>query len=205
MATALTAATTMRSRNMQKISPPSPWVTRFLNAMGPVESDDGRPGGEALDVACGAGRHIAPCRALGLHVLAIDKDISRAARFADDPWVTLCAEDLESENAVFAPPATYNIVIVTNYLWRPILADIVSAVGSRGMLIYETFAVGNELFGKPSNPDFLLRPGELLEAVSGRLVPIAYEHRCLENPERAVQRICAVHPDHEWLSAPPKV
>ncbi len=190
---------------MPETAPPSAWVTRFLNAMPPVKPYDGKPGGEALDVACGSGRHIAPCRALGMHVVAIDRDISRASQFADDPWVTLREEDLEDGGKFPVPPATYDVVIVTNYLWRPILPDIVASVASNGILIYETFAIGNERFGKPSNPNFLLRPGELLEAVHGQLVPIAYEHVCLRNPDRIVQRICACSPDHEWLSTPPLI
>jgi hypothetical protein len=84
-------------------------------------------------------------------------------------------------------------VVVTNYLHRPLLASLVEAVGEGGLLLYETFAAGNERFGKPSNPDFLLRPGELLEAVRGRLRVLAYEDRRIDAPRPAlVQRICAV-------------
>ena len=96
-------------------------------------------------------------------------------------------------------------MIVTKYLWRPILPDIVGCVARDGLLIYETFAVGNERYGRPSNPDFLLRPGELIDAVRGRLVPIAFEHVTLSNPQRIVQRIAAVGPNHPWLRDPPKV
>ena len=83
-------------------------------------------------------------------------------------------------------------VVVTNYLHRPILADIIAAVAPEGLLIYETFARGNEAFGKPSNPDFLLAPGELLEAVRGRLRVLAYEDLIVDDPKpAAVQRIAA--------------
>jgi hypothetical protein len=93
----------------------------------------------------------------------------------------------------------FDVVIVTNYLWRPLMPAIVGAVADDGLLIYETFARGNERFGRPSNPDFLLRPGELLEAVRPRLTPIAYEHVRLEAPMRIVERICAVGPGHRWI------
>lgn len=92
-------------------------------------------------------------------------------------------------------------MIVTNYLWRPLLPAIVAAVAADGLLIYETFAAGNEQLGRPSNPDFLLRPGELLEAVRGHLVPVAYEHVRLDDPARIVQRICAAGRRHEWINS----
>lgn len=93
---------------------------------------------------------------------------------------------------------TFGLVVVTNYLWRPILPDIVAAVARDGLLVYETFAAGHERYGRPDNPDFLLRPGELIDAVSRRLTPLAYEHVKLAEPDRIVQRICAAGPLHPW-------
>jgi hypothetical protein len=87
----------------------------------------------------------------------------------------------------------FDVVVVTNYLWRPLLPTIVDSVAPGGLLIYETFAIGNEAFGKPSNPDFLLRPGELLQACQG-LDVLAYEHGLLRQPTRCVQRIAACKP-----------
>ena len=87
-------------------------------------------------------------------------------------------------------------MVVTNYLWRPLLPNLVAAVDAGGVLLYETFARGNEAYGRPSNPDFLLRPGELLEAVRGELQTVAYEHGFAEHPRPAIrQRICALRSD----------
>jgi hypothetical protein len=85
------------------------------------------------------------------------------------------------------------VVVVTNYLWRPLFPMILDAVDAGGMLLYETFAHGNEAYGPPRNPDFLLAPGELIEVARGRLQIVAYEHGCLERPRPAIkQRLCAV-------------
>ena len=88
---------------------------------------------------------------------------------------------------------TFGAVVVTNYLWRPLLSTIVDSVAPGGVLLYETFAIGNEAFGRPSRPDFLLQPGELLEACS-TLQVVAYEQGYLEDPPRVVQRIAALRP-----------
>jgi hypothetical protein len=92
---------------------------------------------------------------------------------------------------------------VTNYLWRPLLAAIVAAVAPAGVLLYETFAHGQERYGRPSNPEFLLRPGELIEAVQPSLVTLAYEHVRLSDPPRRVQHIAAVGRESPHLSDPP--
>jgi hypothetical protein len=92
----------------------------------------------------------------------------------------------------------FDAVVVTNYLWRPLLTALVDAVAADGVLIYETFALGNERHGRPSNPEFLLNPGELLEAVATRLVVVAYESGLAAGPPpRVVQRLCAVGPGRE--------
>ena len=101
-------------------------------------------------------------------------------------------------------------VVVTNYLWRPRLPDIVTAVAPGGVLLYETFAAGNETVGKPSRADFLLQPGELLAACTGLRV-VAYEDGFLPSPDRFVQRIAAVRsaaglggsPERHPLGGPP--
>lgn len=164
---------------------PSSWVMRFL----PLLRQDAR----VLDVACGAGRHFAPVLGRGGRVVGVDRDISAArGRWGTDPAVMLVEADLEGG----APPPfqgmTFDGVVVTNYLWRPLLAGIVGVVAADGVLLYETFALGQERFGRPRNPDFLLCPGELLEAVAGRLHVVAYEHVRLSTPDRVVQRIAAV-------------
>ena len=124
----------------------------------------------------------------------MDRDTSRLGELRADPRVTVIEADLEDTAHPWRPkPDTFAAIVVTNYLWRPLLPALVDALRPAGVLLYETFARGNERFGKPSNPDFLLKPGELLNAVEGRLTVVAYEHGEIGDPPRAVvQRICAV-------------
>jgi SAM-dependent methyltransferase len=163
-----------------------------------------RPGGTVLDVACGSGRHLRLALERGLCVVGVDRTLDGVADLQGRPGVELVAADLETGGAWPLGARRFDGVVVTNYLWRPILRDIVSSVGGGGVLVYETFAEGNGRHGRPSNPDFLLAPGELLAAVAGRLMPIAYAHATLDDPARIVQRIVAVAPDHDWLIDPPK-
>lgn len=162
---------------------PSRWIARFAPLIAP---------GAVLDVACGAGRHTALLRALGHDVTAIDRDISRLGPLADDAGVEALEADLEDGGPWPLGARRFAGVVVANYLHRPLLPALIDAVGEGGVLIYETFAAGNERVGRPSNPDFLLRPGELLAAVAGELAVIAYESGVVETPKPAViQRICA--------------
>ena len=170
---------------------PSAWVRRFAPLM---------PHGQVLDLACGGGRHSRLLASLGLDVLAVDRDPQSLAATAGERIRTL-AFDLERP-AVETDPAfplaegRYTGIVVTNYLHRPLLPLLLSSLAEGGVLVYETFAQGNGQFGKPSNPDFLLAPGELLQAVadhpdrSGFHV-IAYEDGYIASPKPAmVQRIC---------------
>ncbi len=161
--------------------PPSPWVARWAPLI--------RPGGEVLDLACGSGRHARYLARLGFEVVAVDRD---PTLFPDPPaGVTLVAADLESGPWPF-PGRAFDAIVATNYLHRPLLPVLVSSLEPGGVLVYETFARGNERFGKPSNPDFLLLPGELLEVARGRLRVVAYEDVVVEEPRQAaVQRLCA--------------
>lgn len=161
--------------------------------------------GRVLDVACGSGRHLRLALACGYEVTGADRDLSGVADLEGVPGVELVAADLEEGRPFPFRSHTFAGVIVTNYLWRPILPDIVACVAPDGVLIYETFTVGNERFGRVKNPAFLLKPGELVEAVLGRLVPIAFEHVKLGDAERIVQRIAAVGPEHSWLRDPPEI
>ena len=142
-----------------------------------------------LDVACGSGRHSRLLARLGFEVDAVDRD---PALFADPPArVRLLGADLEAAPWPYAG-RRFDAIVVTNYLHRPLLGVLCASLEEGGVLIYETFARGNERFGKPSNPDFLLVPGELLEAVRGRLRVLAYEDRIVELPKpAAIQRLAA--------------
>jgi SAM-dependent methyltransferase len=175
---------------------PSAWAERFLGGV--------RPGGRILDVACGAGRHLRLALKLGYSVVGVDRDLGGVEDLRGRRRVELVCADLEEGNSVPFASEVFDGVIVTNYLWRPLLPFVVAAVARDGVLIYETFAVGQEQFGRPANPDFLLRPGELIDAVRPRLVPVTYEHVTLLDPPRRVQRIAAVGPDHKWLIDAPR-
>lgn len=165
--------------------PPSPWVARWTALI--------RPGGEVLDLACGSGRHARYLAALGFEVVAVDRD---PALFPDPPaGVTLLGADLEAGRWPF-DGRRFDAIVVTNYLHRPLLAVLAGSLEPGGVLVYETFARGNERFGKPSNPDYLLAPGELLEAVRGTLRVVAYEDLVVSVPRpAAVQRLCARRDD----------
>ena len=161
-------------------SSPSAWVQRWSHLV--------PAGGTVLDVACGSGRHVRWFADRGHHVTGVDRD---AAALAD---LALIAEvhvaDIEGGPWPF-DGRRFDAVIVTNYLWRELLPVLVASVAEGGVLIYETFAAGNASVGKPSNPQFLLRPGELL-SVAQALRVVAYEDGFLDAPARYVQRLAAV-------------
>ncbi|MFC0402877.1 class I SAM-dependent methyltransferase [Paraburkholderia rhizosphaerae] len=151
------------------------------------------PGGAVLDVASGAGRHARWFAARGHPVTAIDRDVAAIATMCGEPNIATVAADIENAAWPLADDARFAAVIVTNYLHRPLFPQLLRALAPGGVLIYETFAHGNETVGKPSNPDFLLKPGELLDAVRGPLRVVAYQDGFLADPRPAfVQRICAV-------------
>ena len=160
---------------------PSAWVQRWISWI--------RPGGAVLDVACGSGRHARLLARLGFEVDAVDRD---TGVFADPPDnVELRQADIESGPWPYAG-RRFDGIVVTNYLHRPLIPVLAGSLEPGGVLIYETFARGNERFGKPSNPAFLLAPGELLEAARGKLRVIAFEDLVVDDPRpAAVQRLCA--------------
>ena len=163
---------------------PSAWVSRWADRV--------PAGGGVLDLACGGGRHARFFAALGHPVEAVDRDLGLPSRLAGVAGITARIADLENapwpyEGARFAG------IVVANYLHRPLFPRLVAALAPGGVLIYETFAAGNERYGRPTNPDFLLRAGELLEVVRGQLRVMAYEDVIVSEPKpAAVQRICAV-------------
>jgi SAM-dependent methyltransferase len=147
--------------------------------------------GDVLDVAAGGGRHARLFAARGHPVVAVDRD-TVALRAAAVAGVDVVTADLENAPWPLGD-RTFAAVVVSDYLWRPLLPRLVAAVAPGGALLYTTFAVGNERFGRPRNPDFLLRPGELLEAVRGVLEVREYRHGEAGSPPTAVrQELCAV-------------
>jgi SAM-dependent methyltransferase len=179
-------------------SKPSPWVARFAPLV---------PGGEVLDLACGGGRHARHFAALGHPVLALDRD-PQALALAAGPGISTFEYDLERQEEGTSSGAAWPFgagrfagIVVTNYLHRPLLAELAASLRPDGVLIYETFAMGNEAFGKPSNPHFLLARGELLGfALRAGLRVLAFEDGRADGPVDApkpamLQRLCACGPD----------
>jgi SAM-dependent methyltransferase len=162
--------------------PPSDWVKRFLPLV--------RPGGRVLDLAAGRGRHTRLLLDHGFTVCAVDRDIA-ALRPLAGPRCDVMEIDLET-GAPWPLGGGYDAIVVTGYLFRPLLPAIGDALAQGGVAIYETFALGNEQLGRPRDPEFLLRPGELLDAFAG-LTIVAFEQGKVVFPRPAiVQRIAAI-------------
>jgi len=170
-----------------RIIEPSPWVRRFAPLV--------RSGGTVLDLACGGGRHARYFLALGYPVAMVDRDSGPVGDLAGHRGAEIIEADLESDAPWPLAERSFAAVIVVNYLHRPLLPRLIGALEDGGVLIYETFARGNEHFSRPRNPDHLLKSGELLEAVRGKLQVIAYEHGIDERaPLPGVkQRLCAIN------------
>lgn len=168
----------------------SAWVVRFASLV--------TAGGRVLDLACGRGRHARFFAACGCHVVAIDRDAAALAAIRGVEGVTRIVADLE-----VAPwpttIGTFDAIVVTNYLHRALFANILAALADDGILIYETFAHGNERYGKPSNPDYLLAPGELLAQIGATLTVVAFEQGVSAGATPSVvQRIAAVGRARAW-------
>jgi SAM-dependent methyltransferase len=168
-------------------SGPSAWVQSHAGLV--------KPRGKVLDLAAGSGRHARYFKDLGYQVTALDRDVSRLQDLAGR-GVEVMAGDLEDGSPWPLGAREFDGVVVTNYLHRPLLPHLASALATSGVLIYETFGIGNERFGKPSNPNFLLRPGELLEfAAAHGLQVLAYACGEVAEPKRATtQRMVARRP-----------
>ncbi len=163
---------------------PSRWVGRFVPLL--------RTGGAVLDLACGSGRHTRELAARGFAVTAVDRDAEAVAP------LEACAEVIVADIEAGPWPLAdrrFDGIVVTNYLWRPLLPRIAEALAVGGVLLYETFAHGQQTVGRPSRPEFLLQPGELLAAFAGLRI-VAFEDGCEEPPAttapRFVQRLAAV-------------
>jgi len=162
----------------------SAWVKRFA----PLIPQDGL----VLDLACGSGRHALLLAGMGHRVLAVDQDVG-AVDALGNPLIASRKLDLEGEEWPLWD-CEFSAIVVTNYLYRPHIDQLPKMLQINGVLIYETFAQGNGDFGKPSNPNFLLNPGELLTFASRHdLKVVAFEDIYVDHPKPAmVQRLCAV-------------
>jgi SAM-dependent methyltransferase len=160
---------------------PSAWIVQWAGLVAPRVA--------VLDVAAGAGRHAVLFAERGHRVTVVDRDTAKLP-IRDD--VEIVPANLEDGSPWPLPGRRFGAVIVANYLHRPLFPALFDALEPGGVLLYETFMVGNERFGRPSNPDFLLKDGELLELVRGRFSVVAYEARLISEPRMAmVQRIAA--------------
>lgn len=169
----------------------SEWVARWQHLI-PARA-------HVLDIACGSGRHASFLAAQGHQVTGIDRDAQALAQLP----ASVRALQADIENAPWPLPGQqFDAVVVTNYLWRPLWPQVLASVRAGGVLIYETFARGNEAYGRPSRPDFLLAPGELLQVCAGWQV-VAYEHGRCTQPDRVVQRIVAIPPQEDAVPAQP--
>jgi len=163
---------------------PSQWVVEHATLI--------RKGGRVLDLACGNGRHAIWLASQGYQVDAVDRDVQSLASMQGMPNINLSITDIETGNW----PATdqqYDGIVVSRYLFRPLLGMLAQMLNPDGVLIYETFMLGNERYGRPSNPDYLLLPDELKSVYAPLLNIYAFEQGKVDDPVPAVmQRICAI-------------
>ena len=163
---------------------PSVWISRFAS-LAPK-------GGQVLDLACGSGRHCDYFLDLGHSVTALDRDVGK---LTPRDRLEIIQHDLEGGGPWPLENRQFSAVVVVNFLFRPLLPTLISSVAPGGLLLYDTFAVGNEAFGRPNNPDFLLQAGELKTFVTEELSILNYFHGLLEQPKLAIkQQICARRP-----------
>ena len=162
----------------------SAWVRRFYDQI--------PKNGLILDLAGGSGRHTRFLTQKGFKLLLLDNDIAKAKDLQGVENIVLMEYDLEDGSTLPFPKSSFQGVVVTNYLYRPIFPQLLDLLDDGGILIYETFAVGNEKYGRPTNPDYLLKSGELISLVSSQMRIIAYEECLVRRPAKAyVQRITA--------------
>ena len=169
---------------------PSPWVVRFA----PLVAD----GARVLDLAAGLGRNALFLAARGARVVAVDRDAAALATLAGAPGIETRVADLE-RGAWPLAGERFDAIVVVHYLHRALFPHLLAALAADGVLLYETFATGNAAYGKPSNPDFLLEPAELLELAQDQLTVVAFEQGLREGPPPAViQRLAAVGGKRAW-------
>lgn len=170
-----------------RMSEPSPWFRRFQPLI--------RPAGSVLDVAAGGGRHVRFFADKGHPVTAVDRNAGPLHALADDFKAEIIEADLEDGSSWPLPGRQFDAVCVCNYLYRPLFEALLGALAPGGVLLYETFALGNEVYSRPRNPDHLLKSGELLSLVNARLQVVAYQHGIVPGGEcpGVKQMICAVN------------
>ena len=174
-----------QSSNSHGTLEPSAWLVRHSSLIA--------PGARVLDIAAGRGRQSIYLAAHGARVIAVDCDAEALATFATTHNITTRVADLETDDWPLAGEH-FDAVVCVHYLYRPRLASLLELLGDTGVLIYETFAVGNEAYGRPSNPAYLLREGELLALVQGRMSVVAFEQGLTSQygTTAVVQRIAAI-------------
>jgi len=172
-------------------SAPSPWIVRFSPLV--------PRGARVLDLACGQGRHARWFAGRGASVLAVDRDATALAALAGCAGVTTRVLDLEAGGWPLAGE-TFAAIVVVNYLHRPLFPFLCAALAADGVLLYETFARGNEAFGRPTNPEFLLERDELLRLAGSTLTVVAFEQGYVAGADRGavVQRLAAVGAGRHW-------
>ncbi len=170
---------------------PSPWIARFAPLV--------PPGARVLDLACGKGRHARFFAARGQRVVAVDRDAGALAVLDGDARIETRVADLEAGPWPLAGER-FDAIVVANYLHRPLFAHLLAALADDGVLLYETFARGNEAFGRPSNPAFLLAPGELLTLAAPALTVVAFEQGYLSTASggAVIERLAALGPRRPW-------
>lgn len=180
-------ADTERLPHHLRMTEPSNWFRKYQ----PVIAESG----SVLDVAAGGGRHVKLFGDAGHRVTAVDRNIEALTPFAETHGAEIIEADLEDGSPWPLRGRTFDAVVVCNYLFRPLFDDLIGSLAPGGVLIYETFALGNEVYSKPRNPDHLLKSGELLELIRGRLQVVAYRHGIIDNGEcpGVKQMICAVN------------
>ena len=168
----------------------SPWIQRFSHLIA--------PGSSVLDLAAGGGRHVRWFLNQGCKVTALDRDIGPLKRLRStlnirNNQLEILGADLEDGSPWPLRERRFDGIVVVNYLWRPLFPSILESLDVGGVLLYETFALGQEAFGRPKCSDFLLQPGELVSLVGERLTIVAFEHGLVEggNGPAVKQRIAA--------------
>jgi SAM-dependent methyltransferase len=170
------------------LEPPSAWVKRWAHLLPLSENVVDHESVQVLDLACGHGRHMQFLAGLGHKVLGVDRN-AEALKTASQWGETLQAD---IENAAWPLEGrSFKGVVVTNYLWRDLFPQILNSVAEGGVLIYETFSQGNQAYGKPSRPEFLLQPGELLQLCTSLRI-VAFEEGFIPSPDRLIQRLVAM-------------